>query len=70
LFLPGGTDKAIAVKLQEAVARILTESDTRKMLLGQGLDVVGSTTDEFQQMYAAEIAKWAKVVRTIGLQPN
>jgi tripartite-type tricarboxylate transporter receptor subunit TctC len=70
LFLPGGTDKAIAVKLQEAVARILTEADTRKMLLGQGLDVVGSTTDEFQRMYAAEIAKWAKVVRTVGLQPN
>ena len=70
LFLPGGTDKAIAVKLQEAVARILTEPDTRKMLLAQGLDVVGSTQDEFQRMYTAEIAKWAKVVKTIGLQPN
>jgi tripartite-type tricarboxylate transporter receptor subunit TctC len=70
LFLPGGTDKAIAVKLQEAVARILTEPDTRKMLLAQGLDVVGSTQEEFQRMYTAEIAKWAKLVRTIGLQAN
>jgi tripartite-type tricarboxylate transporter receptor subunit TctC len=70
LFLPGGTDKAIAAQLQEAIARILLEPDTRKMLLGQGLDAVGSTPDEFANMYAAEIAKWSKVVSKIGLQPQ
>jgi tripartite-type tricarboxylate transporter receptor subunit TctC len=70
LFLPGGTDKAIAVKLQEAISRALLEPDTRKMLLGQGLDAVGSTSDEFAKMYSAEIAKWGKVVKAIDLQPN
>lgn len=70
LFLPGGADKAIAVKLQETIARILLEPDTRKLLLGQGLDAVGSSPDEFARMYTGEIAKWAKVVRAIGLEPN
>ena len=70
LFLPGGADKAIAVKLQETIARILLEPDTRKLLLGQGLDAVGSSTDEFARMYTGEIAKWAKVVKAIGLEAN
>jgi tripartite-type tricarboxylate transporter receptor subunit TctC len=70
LFLPGGADKAIAVKLQEAISRALLEPDTRKMLLGQGLDAVGSTPDEFAKMYSGEIVKWGKVVKEIGLQPN
>jgi tripartite-type tricarboxylate transporter receptor subunit TctC len=70
LFAPGGTDKAIAAKLHEAVHRMLLESDTRKLLLSQGLDAVGSPPDEFAKMYTGEIARWAKVVKEIGLQPN
>jgi tripartite-type tricarboxylate transporter receptor subunit TctC len=70
LFLPAGTDKTIALKLQEATARALLEPDTRKLLLGQGLDAVGNTPDEFAKMYAAEVTRWAKVVKAIDLQPN
>ena len=70
LFGPGGMDKGIAAKIQQAVAKALTEADTRKILLGQGLDVVGSTPEEFAKMYAAEIPRWAKVVKSVGLQPN
>lgn len=70
LFLPGGTDKGIALKLQETVSRALLEPDTRKLLLGQGLDAVGSSQEEFARMYVAEIAKWAKVVKAVGLEPN
>ncbi len=70
LFLPGSTDKAIAVKIQETVARILLEPETRKLLLGQGLDAVGSSQEDFARMYVNEISKWAKVVRAVGLEPN
>lgn len=70
LFLPGGANKGIAVKIQESVSRILTEPGTRKMLLAQGLDAVGSTQEEFAKVYAAEISRWAKVVKAVGLKPN
>jgi tripartite-type tricarboxylate transporter receptor subunit TctC len=70
LLLPGKTSKAIAVKLQEAVSRVLLDPSTRKLLLGQGLDAVGSSQDEFARLYAAEIDKWAKVVQRVGLRPN
>lgn len=70
LFLPGKTDKAIAVKIQEAVTRIVNDPSTEKLLRGQGLDAVGNTQAEFEKLYAAEINTWAKVVKTIGMQPN
>jgi tripartite-type tricarboxylate transporter receptor subunit TctC len=70
LFAPGGTDKGLAVRIQETVSRILLEPDTRKLLLAQGLDAVGSSQEEFARMYAREIATWAKVVKDVGLQPN
>ena len=67
LFLPGGTNRDIAVKLQEAISRILLEPATRKMPLAKGLDVVASTQDEFSKTYFAEISKWAMVVKTVGV---
>lgn len=70
LFLPGKTDKAIAVKIQEAVTRIVNDPATEKLLRGQGLDAVGNTQADFEKLYAAEINTWAKVVKTIGMQPN
>ena len=70
LFLPGGTSKDIANKMQEAVAKIVLEPDTRKLLLGQGLDAIGSPQDEFAALYASEIKRWAKVVEAVGVQAN
>ena len=70
VFVPGGTPRDIVVKLQEAISRSLTEPDARKILLSQGLDAVGSTPEELAKMYAAEIAKMAKVVKQVGMQPN
>ncbi|MEK6591813.1 MAG: tripartite tricarboxylate transporter substrate binding protein [Pseudomonadota bacterium] len=70
LFLPGGTDRQIAVRIQQAVTRMLTEPAASKLLLGQGLDAAGNSQEEFAKLYAGEIAKWGKVVQTIGLKVN
>jgi tripartite-type tricarboxylate transporter receptor subunit TctC len=70
LFLPGGTNKAIAGRIHEVVSRVLTEPATHKLLLGQGLDAVGSSPDEFARVYAGEIRTWAKVVKDVGLKAN
>jgi tripartite-type tricarboxylate transporter receptor subunit TctC len=68
LFLPGKTDKSIAVKLQQAVTKIVTDPATDKLLLGQGLDAIGSSQGDFAKLYAAEINTWAKVVKSVGIK--
>lgn len=70
LFLPGGTSREIAVKIQQAVTRMLNEPAASKLLLGQGLDAVGNSQEAFAKLYAGEIATWAKVVQRVGLQAN
>jgi len=70
LFLPGKTDKAIAVKIQEVVTRVVNDPATGKLLQGQGLDAVGNTQAEFEKLYNAEIATWAKVVQAVGMKPQ
>jgi tripartite-type tricarboxylate transporter receptor subunit TctC len=70
VFLPGGTSKEIATRLQEAVAKTVLEPETRKNMLAQGMDSVGNTQAEFTAIYNSEIARWAKVVKSLGLQAN
>jgi tripartite-type tricarboxylate transporter receptor subunit TctC len=70
LFLPGKTDRAIAVKIQEAVTRVVNDPATGKLLQGQGLDAVGNTQAEFEKLYNTEISTWAKVVQAVGMQRN
>ena len=70
LFLPGGTSKDIAARLHEAVAKIVLEPEVRKVQLGQGLDAIANSPEVFGTIYTGEIARWAKVVKAIGLQPN
>ncbi|MPZ43013.1 MAG: tripartite tricarboxylate transporter substrate binding protein [Betaproteobacteria bacterium] len=70
LFMPGATNKAIATKVQAAVTRLVHDPEMRKTLLAQGLDAVGSSQEQFTKDYHAEIAKWSRVVKSVGVQLN
>ena len=67
VFMPGATNRAIAVRMQEAIARVLTTPEMRKTMLAQGLDVAASPQEEFAKVFIAEMAKWAKVVQQVGI---
>ena len=67
VFMPGATSKAIAVRMQEAIHRVLTTPEMRKTMLAQGLDVTASPQEEFAKVFLVEIAKWAEVVRRVGI---
>ena len=67
VFMPGATNKAIAVRMQEAIHRVLTTPEMRKTMLAQGLDVVASTQEEFAKVFLTEMAKWADIVQRVGI---
>ncbi len=68
VFMPGGTPKPIAQRAQQEITKAVTTPEAQKLLIGQGLDPVGNTVDEFTKMYLEEIPRWAKVVETVGLK--
>ena len=66
LFAPAGTPKPVVDKLQAEVKRTLELPGVGKRLAEIGLDPVGSSPEELAAYQAAEIVKWAKVVKDSG----
>jgi tripartite-type tricarboxylate transporter receptor subunit TctC len=68
VFMPGRTPVELAVRLQQEITRIVNDPEIEKKLIAQGLDPVGSTQAEFARFYEAEMAKYAKLIGSVGLE--
>lgn len=65
---PAGTPAPVIQKLNSSIADALRATDVRQRLHSQGLQIVASTPQHFEQFIKAELAKWAKVVRAAGIK--
>ena len=45
----------------------MMSKDMRQRLLNQGIDPVAGGSEEFRKHVAAEIPKWARVIREAGI---
>ena len=63
---PARTPAAVVAQLNRDFVAALKAPDVRDRLTSQGLEVVGSTADEFAQFIRNEIPKWAKAVKISG----
>ena len=70
IFGPAGLDPAIVKKINADLAAILKEPDTLDVLAKQGGTPLVTSPDEFRDMLARDIAKWAKTVKAAGIKPN
>ena len=70
ILAPAATPHEVIVKLNAEMARILAQPDVKERLLGQGLDPVGGTPEQFGAYLKTEITKWAAVVKASGARPE
>ncbi len=70
LLAPAGTPPAILTKVQTDVAGALRLPAVRTRLSSEGAEPVGSTPEEFEKFLAAEIRKWAKVIKDANVPPQ
>jgi tripartite-type tricarboxylate transporter receptor subunit TctC len=68
MFAPAATPKDVVLKIQQQIAKILTESEVRERLAALGTEPVGNPPDEFDAIVRTEIGKWAKVVKDAGIK--
>ncbi|MEJ0072336.1 MAG: tripartite tricarboxylate transporter substrate binding protein [Pseudomonadota bacterium] len=66
LFAPAGTEAAIIDRLHGAVVETLATADVGARLSDLGAEPVGSSPRDFAAFVAAEIPKWAAVVKASG----
>jgi tripartite-type tricarboxylate transporter receptor subunit TctC len=67
LFAPAGTPQEILAWLHRETTAILRATNVRERLAADGLEVAANSPEEFAALIRADIVKWTKVVKAIGM---
>jgi tripartite-type tricarboxylate transporter receptor subunit TctC len=70
LFAPAGTPKPIVDRINAEVVKIMAMPETKKAFANEGLLVGGGSPQDLQNFLASEMARWAKVIKDAGIQPE
>jgi tripartite-type tricarboxylate transporter receptor subunit TctC len=70
LIGPAGIPRPNAERLNAALVTSLRDPANRKFLLEQGAEPIGSSIDEHEAYIKSEVAKWIKVVKQAGIEPQ
>lgn len=70
LVAPASTPKAVIDRLHGVVQGALQENEIRQKLLVVGVEAVEATTAQFGKRIDADLAKWEKIVKPLGISPE
>jgi len=68
LVMPSGVPQPILSKFSSQAARVLHDPAVKNKLAGDGAEAVGSTPARFSAHIRSELAKWAKIIKQVGLE--
>jgi len=68
LVVRAGTPKAVVDRIQTDTARVLNKPEVKARLEGMGLEIVGSTPEQFEAFVRAETAKWAQLIKAASIK--
>jgi len=66
VLAPAGTPRENVERLSAAAQKAVAGDDLKQRMLGQGLEPVGNTSEQFARLIRIELPKWAKVVQASG----
>ncbi|MFL6799627.1 MAG: Bug family tripartite tricarboxylate transporter substrate binding protein [Xanthobacteraceae bacterium] len=69
-FVPAATPRDIVLTIQRAAAKALTAPDLIERLRIGGNEAVGSTSEEFDTVFRADLTKFAKAVQDAHIPPQ
>jgi tripartite-type tricarboxylate transporter receptor subunit TctC len=70
LLAPRGTPPEVVQRLQTASAEALALADVRERLAQAALHPVGNTPREFDAVIRADIERWSRLARDLGIEPQ
>jgi tripartite-type tricarboxylate transporter receptor subunit TctC len=68
VLVPAGTPRPIVEHLNARFISVVKNADVRKQLSDDGVEPIGSTPAELATYMAAELKKWAQVVKQAGIE--
>ena len=70
MFVPGKTPKPVIDKLNKALNQVVADPEIRDKLLAQGSEGVGGSPETLGKVVAAELPKWAKLVKQANIKAD
>lgn len=68
IFVPAGTARATAAKINLTFNQALAMADVRERLMSSGFETLGGSREKFADFLKSEMKKWAAVVAESGIQ--
>lgn len=68
--VPGGTPKAIVARLNTELNKIVAMPYVRERWIAVGIEPVGGTSEHFTEHVKKETAKWAEVIKRMGVKKD
>ena len=68
MFGPGTLPKPLIARLNSAVNRALADAELSGKLAQQGLEVHATTSDRFTEIVRADVTRWGKIIRELGVR--
>ncbi|MFZ9151986.1 MAG: Bug family tripartite tricarboxylate transporter substrate binding protein [Burkholderiales bacterium] len=68
MLAPKGLSKPITDKLSAEIRSILKEPAVEARFDAMGLDIIGSTPEEFRKLLEEEVKRWAQVIKTANIK--
>jgi tripartite-type tricarboxylate transporter receptor subunit TctC len=67
---PAGLPAPVVAKLNDAVNRVLAQSDTRDSLVAQGAIGTGGTAADYGKLIGAEYERWTRIIKETGTRSD
>ena len=68
VYAPAKTPAAIINRLNHEIVRGLSQPQTKERLANIGVEVVGSTPEALGATVKAEMAKWSRLIKELGIR--
>jgi tripartite-type tricarboxylate transporter receptor subunit TctC len=66
IVAPKGTPAAVVARLNTEIGTVMRDPEVRKLLADNAAEAVATSPEDFGRFIAAEVERWAKVVRESG----
>lgn len=65
---PAGTPRPVIDRLNAEIVKALRDPEVRDRLVPQGIEIIPSTPEEFQEALKTHMTKWARIIKSAGIR--